>query len=212
MAHNFGSVMFTPVIQELQEKYGSRRQYARMAKSGDSSLGLGPDEREFLGERDSFYIASIASNGWPYVQHRGGPKGFLHVMDEQTIAFADFGGNKQFITTGNVMTDNRVALILVDYPRQARLRIIGRATIFEGKAADEWLAQLRDSDYKASIQRAFLIRVEAFDWNCPQHITPRFTAEEIEKALAPYEEKMEELQQEVERLRSALQSARNSAL
>jgi predicted pyridoxine 5'-phosphate oxidase superfamily flavin-nucleotide-binding protein len=211
MAQSFGSVMFTPVIKDLQEKYGSRRQYARMEKSGGSPAGLGPDESEFLAERDTFYIASIGSNGWPYVQHRGGPKGFLRVIDPHTIAFADFGGNKQFITTGNLMTDNRVALILMDYPRQARLKIVGRAEIFEGEQARQWIEKLRDPEYKASLQRVFVIHIEAFDWNCPQHITPRFTADEIEKALAPYEKKMEELERENQQLREALKVARSSA-
>ena len=122
MAKSFGSLVFTPVIKALQERYGSRRQYARLEQSADTPARLGPDEIDFVGERDTFYIASVGATGWPYVQHRGGPKGFLKVIDEHTIAFADFSGNKQYVSTGNLMTDDRVAVILVDYPRQLRLK------------------------------------------------------------------------------------------
>src|SRR4030088_3526508 len=133
MAHGFGSLVFTPAIKALQGRYGSRRQYAKPAESGVSRDRLGPQESEFIAERDTFYMASVGETGWPYVQHRGGPKGFLKVIDERTIAFADFRGNKQFISTGNLLTDNRVAIILVDYPRQVRLKILGRVEVFEGE-------------------------------------------------------------------------------
>ena len=164
---------------------------------------LGPDEAAFIADRDSFYLATVGSSGWPYIQHRGGPKGVLKVIDDHTIAFADFRGNKQFISTGNLGTDNRIALIMVDYPRQARLKILGRVEIFEGEAVREWIERLRAPDYKAVIERVYVIRVEAFDWNCPQHITPRFTAEQIQEALAPFERRLEELELENEKLREA---------
>jgi predicted pyridoxine 5'-phosphate oxidase superfamily flavin-nucleotide-binding protein len=211
MAHNFGSLVFTPVIKALQERHGSRRQYARSEKSGASPDRLGPQESEFIAERDSFYLASVGETGWPYVQHRGGPRGFLKVIDERTIAFADFSGNKQFISAGNLMTDNRVALILVDYPRQARLKMLGRAEILEGGEAREWIKRVRDPEYKAVIERVFVIRVEAFDWNCPQHITPRFTVDEIQDVLAPIERRMRELEQDNERLREELARLGTSA-
>lgn len=204
MAHNFGSLVFTPIIKALQEQHGSRRQYAKLEKSGVSPVRLGQHESEFIAERDSFYMASVGETGWPYIQHRGGPTGFLKVIDERTIAFADFSGNKQFISTGNLMTDNRVALILVDYPRQARLKILGRAEILTGELAEAWIEQVRDPEYKAVIERVCVIRVEAFDWNCPQHITPRFTAEHIQAALAPIEKRMQELEQDNARLRAEL--------
>ncbi|MEO8129223.1 MAG: pyridoxamine 5'-phosphate oxidase family protein [Bryobacteraceae bacterium] len=203
MAHNFGSLVFTPVVKALQEKYGSRRQYARMEAGSPSKDRLGPNESDFIAERDSFYLATVGATGWPYIQHRGGPKGFLKVIDDHTIAFADFRGNKQFISTGNLATDNRVALIMVDYPRQARLKILGRTEVFEGENAREWMDRLRDPAYKAVTERAYLIRVEAFDWNCPQHITPRFTAEEIQEALAPFEARLQELELENQKLRQA---------
>ena len=125
MAHNFGSLVFTPVVKALQEKYGSRRQYARMEEGGSSADRLGPEETRFIAERDTFYMATIGSSGWPYIQHRGGPKGFLKVIDDHTVAFDDFRGNKQYISTGNIATNDRVALIMVDYPHQARLKFWG---------------------------------------------------------------------------------------
>jgi len=203
MAHHFGSLVFTPLVKALQEKYGSRRQYARVEAGHPARDLLGADESAFIADRDSFYLATVGSSGWPYIQHRGGPKGFLKVIDDHTIAFADFRGNKQFISTGNLGTDNRIALIMVDYPRQARLKILGRAEIFEGEAAREWIERLRAPDYKAVIERAYVIHVEAFDWNCPQHITPRFTAEQIQEALAPFERRLKELERENEELREA---------
>ena len=184
MAHNFGSLVFTPLVKALQEKYGSRRQYARMEAGGASPDRLGPDETAFIAERDSFYMATVGETGWPYVQHRGGPKGFLKVVDDHTVAFADFRGNKQYVSTGNLAADSRVALIMVDYPGQTRLKILGRTEIFDGEAAREWIERLREPGSKDVIERVYVIRVEAFDWNCPQHITPRFTEEQIREALA----------------------------
>ncbi len=205
MAHNFGALAFTPVIKALQEQHGSRRAYARREQTGASSPDrLGPDETAFISERDSVYMASVGSTGWPYIQHRGGARGFLKVIDDRTIAFADFSGNKQFISAGNLATDNRLALILVDYPQQARLKILGRAEMIDGEQAAEWVARVRDPNEKTAIERAFVIHVEAFDWNCPQHITPRYTAAEIQAALTTVEQELGELKQENERLRTQL--------
>jgi uncharacterized protein len=201
MAQTFGSLVFTPVVKELQERYGSRRQYERLAAQGASHRGLGPDEREFIGERDSFYMASIGSTGWPYVQHRGGPKGFLKVLDNQTIAFGDYRGNKQYVSTGNLLTDDRVALILVDYPRQARLKILGHAKITERAEARNLLEVVRDEE-DTFVERVYVIHIDAFDWNCQQHITPRFTLDEIHTILAPFEERLQTLEAENARLRT----------
>ncbi|MEO8662602.1 MAG: pyridoxamine 5'-phosphate oxidase family protein [Bryobacteraceae bacterium] len=206
MAHNFGSLVFTPLVTALQEKYGSRRQYARMGAGQTAPDRLGPDESAFIAERDSFYIATVGATGWPYVQHRGGAKGFLKVIDDHTIAFADFRGNKQFITTGNLGSDNRVALIMVDYPGQARLKVLGRAEIFEGSG--EWAKRLQMPGDRSAVERAYVIHVEAFDWNCPQHITPRFTEEQIRDALAPFERRLEELEQENATLREAARAGK----
>lgn len=206
MAHNFGSLVFTPTIKALQERYGSRRQYARMEGAATSDR-LGDDESAFIAERDSFYMASVGETGWPYIQHRGGETGFLKVLDAQTIAFADFRGNKQYISAGNLATDNRVALILVDYPHQARLKILGRAEIFEGPQAKDWIDRVRVPNENAVIERVFAIRVEAFDWNCQQHITPRYTGAELREALAPIEQRMQALEEENRGLREALARA-----
>jgi len=204
MPHSFGSLVFTPAVKALQERYGSRRQYARVEGSESSLARRSQQESDFIGESDTFYIATLGSTGWPYVQHRGGPKGFLKVIDEKTIAFADFRGNKQYISTGNLMADNRVALILVDYPRQLRLKILGRVEVFEGQQAREWIEKVRDPDYKAFTERVYVIKVEAFDWNCQQHIVPRYTEEEIREAVAPAENRMHELEQENAKLRKEL--------
>jgi predicted pyridoxine 5'-phosphate oxidase superfamily flavin-nucleotide-binding protein len=210
MTKSFGSLVFTPAVKALQERYGSRRQYARLEELGDMRGVLGTDEKKYLGERDTFYMASLGENGWPYVQHRGGPKGFLRVIDDTTLAFADFRGNKQYISTGNLLTDNRVALIVVDYPRQSRLKLLGRAEIFEGEKAKEWLPKVRDPEYRAVTERVYVIRIEAFDWNCQQHIIPRYTEEEIRDVLEPIEKQMQELHIENEELRQKAFSKKSS--
>ena len=201
MAHAMGSLLFTPVVQALQERHGSRRQYARMAASPGPTAPLGSDEAAFIAERDSFYMASVGETGWPYVQHRGGPAGFLKVIDPQTIAFADFGGNKQFISAGNLSRDERVAIILVDYPAQSRLKILGHVRTVEGAAMADWLPAVQDPAYKATIERVFVIHVDAADWNCSQHITPRYTAEEIQDVVRPLEERLQILERENAALR-----------
>ena len=198
---SFGKLAFTPLVKELQERYGSRKQYERMEQSGASQDRLTDFEREFLADRDTFYWATTGSTGWPYVQHRGGPKGFLKVIDDRTLAFADFRGNKQYITTGNLLSDDRVAIILVDYPHQARLKILGRVEIFEGVKAEKWLARVRVEGYKATIERVFVIHVEAYDWNCPQHITPRYTAEEVQEGMRSVQERIQTLEQQNEELK-----------
>jgi uncharacterized protein len=208
---SFGALAFTPLVKQLQERYGSREQYERMEKSGASHDRLTACEKEFLADRDSFYWATIGVTGWPYVQHRGGPKGFLKVIDDRTLALADFRGNKQFISTGNLLTDNRVAMILVDYPRQARLKILGHVEVFEGEKAGDWIKRVRLPGYKAVIERVFVIHIEAYDWNCPQHITPRYTAEEIREGMQAAEQRMQTLEQENEALRQELAGLRSAS-
>jgi predicted pyridoxine 5'-phosphate oxidase superfamily flavin-nucleotide-binding protein len=207
---SFGAIAFTPIVKRLQELYGSRAQYERMEKSGASQDRLTEFEKEFLADRDMFYWATTGATGWPYVQHRGGPKGFLKVIDERTLAFADFRGNKQYISTGNLMSDDRAAIILVDYPRQARLKILGHVDIFEGAKAETWLPRVRAAGYKAVIERVFVIHIEAYDWNCPQHITPRYTAEEIRNATRATEEQLGALELENKLLRKELAELRAS--
>lgn len=204
MSTNFGSRVFTQVVKELQERYGSRKQYERLRGQSSPADRLSEDESGFIAERDSFYMATAGSSGWPYVQHRGGPKGFLKVIDAGTLAFADYRGNRQYVSTGNLMTDSRIALILVDYPRRARLKILGRVSIFEGEEAAPWITKVKDPSDPAFSERVYVVRVEAFDWNCPQHITPRFTVEEIQTALAPFEQQLRDLEEENTRLRKEL--------
>ena len=177
MGRAFAQVMFGEAAKRLQERFGSRAAYERVAREGKAGDALGPMEREFIGRRDSFYLATVTTDGWPYVQHRGGPKGFLRVLDDRTLAFADFAGNAQFVSTGNLETNDRVALFLMDYPHQARLKVIGHARIVENDAELE--AKVAVPGYPARVQRVILVEVVAFDWNCSQHITPRWTEEEV---------------------------------
>lgn len=204
---SFGSLAFTPVVKMLQERHGSRRQYERMERSTSSAPHFGPMESEFLSERDSLYWATTGETGWPYVQHRGGPKGFLKVIDDHTLALADYRGNKQYISAGNLLTDNRVAIIMVDYPRQLRLKVLGRVDVLEGGPAREWIDRVRTPGDKTVIERVIVIHVEAFDWNCPQHITPRYTAEEIQAAVQPLEERLRAIELENAALRREVTSA-----
>jgi len=175
----FHTITFTPEVRAAQERMGSRKSYARVP-STDTPDVLGEDERAFIGERDSFYMASVGEGGWPYVQHRGGPRGFVHVIDEHTLAFADYRGNRQYISLGNVTRDDRVALIFMDYPNRARLKVLARVTV---AAQDQYPDVVLEPG--AKIERVFVLRVEGFDWNCPQHITPRYTEDEIADILGP---------------------------
>lgn len=153
--------------------------------------------RDFIEARDSFYLATVSETGWPYVQHRGGPKGFLRVLDPTSLAFADFRGNQHYISTGNLMVNNRASLLLMDYPRRRRLKVYGTITFVNPRDDAELLARVRIPDYPARVERIMILRVETFDWNCPQHITQRFTAEEVEHQLAALHRRLEELERKV---------------
>src|ERR1019366_1857017 len=181
MTQAYAQTMFSEAAKRLQELHGSRESYERAAAMGPSGDALGLMEKDFIGQRDTFYLASVTVDGWPYVQHRGGPKGFLRVLDGKTLAFADFSGNKQYITAGNLATNDRVALFLMDYPDQARLKVIGFARVVEGDTELE--AKVRVAGYPAKVEWVMVVEVVAFDWNCSQHITPRWTKEEIEAVL-----------------------------
>jgi uncharacterized protein len=205
MSRRFSELAFTPRVKAHQKQHNSRAQYQRMEESGPPGDTLGPDEQYFISLRDSFYMASVSETGWPYVQHRGGPKGFVHVIDPKLIAFADLRGNKQYISVGNLEHDARVALFFMDYPNQTRLKILGRVEIHENDAAAPALFEsLRTAEPHAVIERAILIHVEAFDWNCPQHITPRYTLEELEPSLAPLRDRLKALEAENAALRARL--------
>ena len=180
MGRRFAQIAFTSQVKSNQEAHGSRRQYQRVEDFAEDGDTLGIYEREFIAERDGFYMASVSESGWPYMQYRGGPKGFLRILNDNTVGFVDLRGNKQYISVGNLQTDSRVALFLMDYVRQQRLKILGHARIIENTPeADELIRTLRTDEHSAVPERAITIKIDAFDWNCPQHITQRFTVDEI---------------------------------
>lgn len=203
MGHRFAEIAFTDAVKAVQAEMGSRINYARR-EGGDVMHNdrLGPIEASFIAGRDSFYMATAGETGWPYVQHRGGPKGFLRVLGEKTIGFADFSGNRQYVSVGNLAGNDRVSMFLVDYPSRTRLKLLGRARLI-GLEDSDTMAKLAGPQYRARIERGVLVTVEAFDWNCPQHITPRFTAEEVERAIEPLRLRVAELEAALSHVRSA---------
>lgn len=203
MGRRFAELAFTPLVKEQQQQHGSRHLYERGEHSPDLVDRLGPDEQAFIRARDGFHMASVSETGWPYIQFRGGSPGFLRVVDDQTLGFADLRGNRQYISTANLQHDDRVALFLMDYPTQSRLKILGRAKIHEGDAeAEALIEKLRIPEEKTPPERAILIRVEGYDWNCPQHITPRYTEAELTEILAPIRLRLETLEAENRRLQA----------
>ncbi len=198
MAHHFADIAFTPAVKALQEKHGSRAQYARMQAHPDGTVALGAAETEFLAQADSFYLASVGESGWPYVQHRGGPPGFLTVLDPHTLAFADLRGNRQLITAGNLAGDDRVALFLMDYPARTRLKLNGRARLIEAAAEPALAARLAPpgpaTGPRRHVERLVVIDVLSFDWNCPAWITPRYTTAEVEEVVGPLRARVAELE------------------
>lgn len=185
MGNAFAEIAFTQGVRELQIQAGSRERYAAMEESANRRDKLTERETTFIESRDHFFQASVSETGWPYVQHRGGPAGFLKVLDERTLGFADYRGNVQYVSVGNLIHDNRVALILMDYANQRRLKLLGLVRFIDRDTAPDLIERLVTPGYKAIVERGFIISVEAFDWNCPQHITPRFTLAEIDEMTAP---------------------------
>jgi uncharacterized protein len=207
MGRRFHELAFTRLVKEHQLEHGSRRQYERLEQASPAGSTLGPAEQDFIKRRDSFYMASVSETGWPYVQHRGGPKGFVRVINPELIGFADLRGNKQYISLGNLEHDPRVALFFIDYPYQTRLKILGRVEVHEHDAeAPALIESFRPANNSDVVERAVLIHVEAFDWNCSQHITPRYTMEELQEVLAPVREKLTQLEAENAALREQLSS------
>jgi hypothetical protein len=193
----------TPSIVETRRANGGDAIWSDF--SGDRDFERFTDaERQFIASRDSFYMATVAKNGWPYVQHRGGPPGFLHVLDDRTLGFADFRGNRQYISVGNLSADDRAALILADYPNRQRLKILGHVELKDLKGDGELSGKLALPGYRAKVERAMLVHLETFDWNRPQHITPRFTQAELDPVLAPVRKRLIELEEENRMLRDRL--------
>ncbi len=184
MDRAFTKISFTPDVQAVQAEMGSRMAYRAAELDEAETVALSAFEQAFIAERDSFYQATVNQTGWPYVQHRGGPVGFLKVLDERNIGYADFSGNRQYISVGNLRGDDRVSLLLMDYPGRQRLKIWGRARVVDERAEPELLAKLELPDFRAPVERVIVIRVEAFDWNCPKYITPRYSQKEVEALLA----------------------------
>lgn len=191
MTHGYAEIAFTDTVKRVQEKQGSRRSYARMDGDVETNVRLSEREAAFIAARDSFYMATVGETGWPYMQHRGGPPGFVKLLDDRTLGLADFQGNRQYVTVGNLLTDDRVSLFFMDYANRARLKMYGRAQTTEDPAT---LKRLAPPDYPARVERGILIAVEAFDWNCPQHITRRFAEDDVARAILPLQQRIEELE------------------
>lgn len=199
MPHRFADIAFTPTVRRVQEQRGSRASYSRMdTVEGNVNHQLSEAEATFIAARDSLYMATVSETGWPYVQHRGGPKGFVRVLDETTIGFADFRGNRQYVSVGNLMTNDRVSLFFMDYVNRTRLKLLGRIRIV-GLDERTLLSSMEVPEYRARVERGFLIKVEGFDWNCPQHIAQRFTVEEVRAMTDPLTSRINVLEAELAR-------------
>jgi predicted pyridoxine 5'-phosphate oxidase superfamily flavin-nucleotide-binding protein len=203
MSYGFLDIAITPSVRKAQQQMGAddiwtdfkgHREFDRFSAS----------EAAFIEQRDSFYIATVSETGWPYVQHRGGSRGFLKLIDDKTLAFADYRGNRQYISTGNLAADDRACLFLMDYARRARLKIYARVEVLALDEDPALTAAVAMPEYRAKLERIFRLRLEAFDWNCQQHITPRFSEGEIGHAIRPLHDRLEALEAENARLRERL--------
>jgi len=203
MPYGFLDIATTPSVKAVQTRMGADHVWQDF--KGERAFNqFTDDELAFISSRDSFYMASVSETGWPYVQHRGGPRGFLKVIDPRTLAFAEYRGNRQYITTGNLAADDRACLFLMDYPRRARLKIYAHVETLGVDDDPALAARVTMPEYKAKVERIFRLRLEAFDWNCPQHITPRFTEAEILQSVAPLRARLAELEAENAALRAKL--------
>lgn len=183
MARPFAKISFTPDVKAVQQEMGSRSAYLAAELGDTDEVRLGAREQAFIADRDSFYMATVNQSGWPYIQHRGGAAGFVKVLGPRTLGFADFSGNRQYLSVGNLRGEERVSLFLMDYAKRQRLKIWGRALVVTASTAPELLAALEMPDYRATVERGIVIEVEAFDWNCPKYITPRYSQREIDALL-----------------------------
>jgi hypothetical protein len=201
MGHKFAEIAFTDTVKSIQSNMGSRKMYTRMEEpSEDYNNLLGPNEAAFISARDSLYMATVSETGWPYVQHRGGPQGFVKILDEKTIAMPDFRGNKQYVSVGNLTKDDRVSLFFMDYANKTRLKLLGRVALV-GLDKPDIIEKLQMPDYRGHIERGFVITVEGFDWNCPQHITERYTLPDIEKSVSALQDRIIELETQLAELK-----------
>jgi len=191
MAAKFMEMVLTPAVQQAQDKYFGKHQVAKNPPETDAMTS---SEAYFIASRDSFYMATVSETGWPYLQHRGGPPGFVKVLGPNLIGFADFKGNRQLISTGNLETTDRAALFMMDYPNRTRLKLLGHARVLDARENPELLAELAPEPLRNKVERLFLIQVISYDWNCPQYITPRFTAVEVEAYTAGLKARIAELE------------------
>ena len=191
MAGRYLETYFTPQVLAAQQRYFGRSQHLPPQPEVDP---LTDEERVFIEARDSFYLATVSENGWPYVQHRGGAAGFLRVVSPTQLAFADYKGNRQMLSTGHLAASDRVALFLMDYPRKERLKILGHARVLDARANPDLVAQISTPAERGLVERVFLIDVVSFDWNCPKYITPRYTEAEVEEAVTPLKQRIVELE------------------
>ncbi|WP_456823959.1 pyridoxamine 5'-phosphate oxidase family protein [Cellulomonas sp. P5_E12] len=206
MSRQYGCIAFTDDVREVQQQYGSAEFYDRVRSRATGASGpdpLGPREAAFLAERDGFYLSTVSETGWPYVQFRGGPPGFVSVRDAHTIAWADFRGNLQHVSTGNLIGDQRVAMIAVDYNRRERLKLFGMARVVRIEDDPTYVSSLTIDDDDAVVEAAITVTVTAFDWNCPQHIPRRLTLDEVDQRVAPLRERLIQLEAENAALRQA---------
>ncbi len=196
MAERYTETMLTPAVLAAEEHY-----YGRRARKGNAPENdpLTEDEMEFIAARDTFYMATTTENGWPYVQHRGGAPGFLRVLSPTELAFADYKGNRQLISTGNLAVNDRVSLFLMDYPQRTRLKILGHARVEDAREHPDLVAQLAGPDVRRVVERLFFIKVVSYDWNCQQYITPRYTLEEIRHLVAPLQARIAELEAKLQK-------------
>ncbi len=192
-------IAFTPTVKSIQTRKGSRHGYSRMEQSGSWESSITSQLKDFIAGQTSFYMASVNANGQPYIQHRGGPAGFLKVLDEQTLAFVDYSGNKQFITQGNLSENAKVHLFLMDYAHRQRIKIWGEAKVVEGDT--ELMTKLMPSNYKAKPEQVIVISVNAWDANCPQHIPVKIDAATVKEAIEAKDQRIRELEAELSRLR-----------
>jgi predicted pyridoxine 5'-phosphate oxidase superfamily flavin-nucleotide-binding protein len=205
MARNYVHTLFSDAARAMQAADGSREAYARMEEGADGAPDqLTAKEAEFIAARDSFYLASVSPDGWPYVQHRGGPAGFFKLLEGNRLGFADYRGNRQHVSTTNLAADPRCSLFLVDYPSRRRLKILARGAVVQADQDPALIASLMPDGYRALAERAYVFEVVGFDWNCPQHITPRFTEQEITATIRPLTEENVRLSAEADRLRTLL--------
>ncbi|MEZ5893198.1 MAG: pyridoxamine 5'-phosphate oxidase family protein [Parvularculaceae bacterium] len=205
MARAFYEIAFTDTVLKKQKELGSEGLYAKqLAPEADRRDALGAEEAAFIAARDGFYQATVSETGWPYVQFRGGMPGFVHILDDKTIAYADFRGNRQYLSVGNLAGDDRVALFFMDYPNKRRLKLLGHARILERDEDPDLIRKLHNAGYRATPERAVVITVAGFDWNCPQHIPQRYTLAELEPALEPFRDAIARLEEENRALKQQL--------